>query len=120
MEKILRRHHVSFKNAFSGVWFAFTTQPNFLIHLSLSILVILMGFYYRITRTEWLILVFTIIWGLATEMLNTAVEAVTDLVTKEWRMEAKIAKDVSAGMMLIVATGSIVVACVIFLPRIFS
>ena len=119
MVEAIKKHHISFKNAFAGVKWALTTQPNFIIHITLAILVTLLGFYYQISKIEWLILVFTIFWGLATEMLNTAVEAVTDLVTKEWRQEAKIAKDVSAGMMLTVGFGSIVVAAIIFLPRIF-
>lgn len=119
MGEVIRYHHTSIKNAIAGVKLALTTQPNFVIHITLSFFVILLGFYFAISKTEWLILVFTIFWGLATEMLNTAVEAVTDLVTKEWRQEAKIAKDVSAGMMLTVAFGSIVVAAIIFLPRIF-
>ncbi len=118
MGKVIRYHHISFKNAIAGVKLALTTQPNFLIHITLSLIVLFMGFYYQISKTEWLVLVFTIFWGLATEMLNTAVEAVTDLVTKEWRTEAKIAKDVSAGMMLTVAMGSLVVAAIIFLPKI--
>ena len=52
--------------------------------------------------------------------INTSIEAMTDLITREWRQEAKIAKDVSAGMMLLVATGAVLVASVIFIPRIFG
>ena len=64
------------------------------------------------------IIVFTILLGLTVEMMNTAIEAVTDLVTSEWKKDAKIAKDVSAGMMLLVATGAVVVAIFIFSPYI--
>ena len=60
----------------------------------------------------------TILLGLSAEMINTAIEAMTDLITLEQRKDAKIAKDVSAGMMLIVAMGAIVVGCVVFLPRV--
>jgi len=51
-------------------------------------------------------------------MINTAIESVTDLMTSKWRKEAKIAKDVSAGMMLLVAFGAIFVAICIFSPYI--
>ena len=44
----------------------------------------------------------------------------TDLITKEWRVEAKVAKDVSAGMMLTVAVGAVFVACFVYLPYIFA
>ena len=96
------------------------TQPNFRIHLVLSIFALLGGWYFRVTSTETLILVFMIILGLAAEMINTAIESMTDLITREWRAEAKIAKDVSAGMMLITAVGALIVAFVIFIPYIFG
>ena len=96
------------------------TQPNFRIHLVLSIFALLGGWYFRVTSTETLILVFMIILGLAAEMINTAIESMTDLITREWRAEAKIAKDVSAGMMLITAVGALIVAFVIFFPYIFG
>lgn len=116
MNKILSDHHISFKNAFAGVRWALTTQPNFRVHLLLSALALILGWYLHITRGELLIIIFTIILGLAAEMINTSFEAMTDLITKEWRQEAKIAKDVAAGMMLVVASGAVAVAIVIFLP----
>lgn len=63
-----------------------------------------------------IIIVFTIILGLTAEMINTSLESMTDLITKEWHQEAKIAKDVSAGMMLVVSFGAVIVALLIFLP----
>ena len=51
-------------------------------------------------------------------MINTAIEAMTDLITLEQRKDAKIAKDVSAGMMLIVAMGAMVVGSVVFIPKV--
>jgi diacylglycerol kinase (ATP) len=51
-------------------------------------------------------------------MINTALESMTDLITKEWRQEAKIAKDVSAGMMLTIAIGAVSIALYIFMPYI--
>lgn len=66
------------------------------------------------------ILVLTIVFGLGIEMVNTSIEAMTDLITREWHKEAKIAKDVSAGMMLLAATGAVCVALLIFLPRFWN
>lgn len=117
MREALKRHHISFQNAYSGMIWAFRTQPNFRIHFFLAVLAIVLGLYVRITRTEMLVIIFTVILGLAGEMINTSIEAVTDLVTTEWRKEAKIAKDVSAGMMLLIAIGAVVVALMIFGPR---
>jgi diacylglycerol kinase (ATP) len=119
MLKALRRHHISFQHAFDGIVWAFQTQPNFRIHLVCSILALSFGLYVHITSVEMAIIIFTILLGLAGEMINTALESVTDLVTTEWRQQAKIAKDVSAGMMLLIAVGAILVAIFIFSPYIF-
>lgn len=120
MREALHKHHISLKTALDGLLWAIRTQPNFRIHLALSIFALLGGWYFRVTSTEMLILVFMIILGLAAEMINTAIESMTDLITREWRAEAKIAKDVSAGMMLITAAGALIVAFVIFIPYIFG
>jgi diacylglycerol kinase (ATP) len=120
MGNILHRHRISFINAFAGVKWAFQTQPNFRIHLGLAILAVIGGIYLRISELEMLVIVFTIILGFTGEMINTSIESMTDLITTEWRKEAKIAKDVSAGMMLIIAFGAVIIAGIIFLPRIFS
>lgn len=120
MKEILRKHHISLKHAIAGLQWAISTQPNFRVHLLLSFVAIGLGFYFQITKFEWLAIVFTIVLGLTVEMANTALESMTDLITKEWRTEAKIAKDVAAGMMLTVAIGAIIVACIVYLPYIFS
>ncbi len=120
MREAIRKHHVSLKTAIAGLWWAIGTQPNFRVHLVLSVFALIGGWYFRVTATEMLILVFTIVLGLASEMINTAIESMTDLITKEWRTEAKIAKDVSAGMMLVTAAGALIVAAVIFIPRILG
>jgi diacylglycerol kinase (ATP) len=115
--KRLRQHHISFKNAINGIIWAFTTQPNFKIHIILSIVAIILGVLLKVSYTELTVLVLTIVFGLGVEMANTSIEAMTDLITTEYRKEAKIAKDVSAGMMFLVAIGAIIVASLIFLPR---
>jgi diacylglycerol kinase (ATP) len=116
MMKALQRHHISFKNAFAGIFWAFRTQPNFRVHITLAVLAVSLGIYLQITSVEMAIIMFTIILGLSGEMINTALESMTDLITKEWRQDAKIAKDVSAGMMLLIAIGAVCVAGYIYIP----
>ncbi|MBI4066709.1 diacylglycerol kinase family protein [Candidatus Gottesmanbacteria bacterium] len=117
MREAFRKHHISFKTAIAGLRWAVQTQPNFRVHLVLSGLALLGGWFFDVSTTEMLILVFTIVLGLSAEMINTAIESMTDLITRESRVEAKVAKDVSAGMMLITAVGALIVAAVIFLPH---
>lgn len=120
MREILRKHHISFKNALAGMGWAFRTQPNFRVHFAFSVFALLLAWYFHISRAETALIVFAIVLGLGAEMINTSLESMTDLITKEWRSEAKIAKDVAAGMMLLVATGAVIVALVIFAPYISS
>lgn len=115
---IIRQHHISFKNAMAGIIWAFSTQPNFRVHFGLSLLALTLGFLLQITYIEMTIVVLTIVFGLGVEMVNTSIESMTDLITTQYRKEAKIAKDVAAGMMLITAIGAVLVASLIFLPKI--
>lgn len=118
MREALVKHTISFKHAVSGLQWAIATQPNFRVHLVLSLLAIVLGLFFRIDRLEWSVIIFTIVLGLTTELANTAIESMTDLITKEWRQEAKVAKDVAAGMMLTAAVGAVGVAVFIFWPYI--
>ncbi len=118
MKKLIRQHTISFKHAFDGLFWAFTTQPNFRVHVALSLFAIALGYVFQITPVEWTIIVFTIVLGITGELVNTSLEAITDLVTQEWKKEAKIAKDVAAGMMLFIAFGATLVAMIIFGPRV--
>lgn len=120
MRELIHRHTISFRHAFDGLCWSIRTQPNFRIHFFLSGIAICGGILFRVSRSEMAIILFTILLGLTAEMINTSIEAVTDLVTTEWHEEAKIAKDVGAGMMLLTAIGALGIAGIIFLPRIFG
>ncbi len=120
MRELIRRHTISFKHAFEGLIWAVRTQPNFRIHIILSVLALTLGSLLSISNTEMVIIVFTIVLGLSSEMINTSIEAMTDLITTEHRENAKIAKDVAAGMMLTTAFGAVAVAVFIFVPHLLA
>lgn len=120
MRKILREHHISFQHAFEGLLWAVRTQPNFRVHVLASLLALFFCWYLGVTAVEAALIVFAIVLGLVVEMVNTALESMTDLITTEWRAQAKTAKDVAAGMMLLAAAGTVVVAALIFWPHIAS
>lgn len=118
LEKERHRHHISVRFALEGIKIAFLTQPNFTYHTFFSALALLFGLFLKINQLEWAIIIFTIVVGFTIEMGNTAIEAVVDLVTETWHEDAKRAKDVAAGMMLIYAYGAVVIAAVVFVPHI--
>src|SRR5258706_13127637 len=116
----IRIHHVSFKHAFDSLKYTVSSQPNFRFHLLATVMVILLGTYFSISTIEWLVLIFTINVVLVSEMVNTSIESIVDLITLERREDAKIAKDVSAGLVLVSATLAVVIGLFVFLPKIIS
>lgn len=116
----IRRHTISFKHAIDGIGWVMRTQPNYRVHLVLSTLSVVGGFIYRIHHFEWLIIVLLITGGLAIETINSALEQTLDCVSTTNREDIKIAKDAAAAAMLLFAVGAFVLACMIFVPHIFS
>lgn len=90
------------------------------IHFISSIIVVLISFYFSITKIEWVFILFAIGGMFALELLNTAIERVVDLVTAEYHPLAKQAKDLAAGAVLIYAVLSVVIGIVIFLPYVLN
>lgn len=106
----------SFRHAVSGINWAVSNHRNFKVHIGISVLVLLLAFILRVSRIEFSLLIFAIVFGLIVEMINTAIEELTDLITVKWAKQAKIAKDVAAGMMLLTAVGTALVGLIVFLP----
>jgi diacylglycerol kinase len=114
----MRPHHISLRHAWDGINIALRTQPNFQVHLILSLIALLLGKLLNISATEWAVIIFVIATGLAIELINTAIEFTVDLLTQEYQILAKYAKDTSAGAMLVYAFFSVIIAAIIFLPKI--
>jgi len=117
---MFRKHTISFKNAFNGLVWSIKTQPNYRIHLFLSLISVAAGFYLKISYFEFLLIVFLITVGLVIETINTALEEATDAIDTKIREDIKITKDVSAAAMLIYAIGSALIAAMIFVPKIMK
>ena len=110
----------SFKHAYDGVMYAVVRERNMHIHLIISALVLFFGAFFSISYTEWLVCLVLIALVLSLEILNTAIEAVVDLVTTKENEFAKLAKDASAGAVLVSAIISAFIGLVIFMPKIFE
>ena len=115
---MLKQHTISIGHAVDGLKWALKTQPNYKIHIFLSLLAILGGLVLRITHVEFLLIIFLITVGLVIETINTGLEQTTDAIDRKIREDIKIAKDVAAAAMLIYAVGSFIIACFIFIPKI--
>lgn len=109
----------SFKFAIQGIGYAINTQRNMKIHFTLALVVILLGFWYHITPSEWSVLLLTISMVVTTEMVNTAIEKTIDLVTEEYKVLAKISKDVAAGAVFVSSVVAVIIGVIIFYGKIF-
>ncbi len=116
----MKRFLLSFKYALAGIIRTIIEERNIKIHLLAVIVVIVMGIIYKISNIEWIICI--ILFGLviSSELLNTAIENTVDLVTKEKNILAKKAKDAAAGAVLVNAIISVIVAIIIWLPKIIK
>lgn len=108
----------SFKYAFEGIKSSLRTERNMKIHFSMMILVIVAGILLGISTYEWMICIILFGMVIGGELVNTAIEEVTDLVTTEINPKAKLAKDIAAGAVLIMAITSAIIGFIIFIPKI--
>ena len=93
---------ISFKFAFSGIFYVLKTSRNFKIQLIFAVTSLLIGFLLQISQSNYVILIATIMSVLILEILNTSIESIVDLlVKKEFSSLAKISKDTSAGAVLL-------------------
>lgn len=120
MKKVLsiKRLRKSFGYAFKGIDDVIEHEPNMKIHVVVAILVVIMAFILKVSIIEWIILVLLIGGVLAAETINTTIENLVDMYTKEYDEKVKIVKDTAAGTVLILAITSAIIGLIIFVPKI--
>lgn len=110
----------SFRYAFEGWWYVIRTQHNAWIHAIFSIAVVIVSLWVGLSRQEWAIIILTFMAVWMGEFMNTAVEAVVDMVMPEHHPLAKIAKDVAAAAVLVGAMGAVVIGFLIIGPPLWG
>ncbi|HSH24544.1 MAG TPA: diacylglycerol kinase family protein [Massilibacterium sp.] len=119
-QKEKRRLFRSFSYAFLGIKHTIQIEKNMRIHLLASFIVLILMIFLPLKKVEIAILCMVIGMVFALEMVNTAIENVVDLVTKEYRPLAKIAKDVAAGAVLIFVLFAVIIGVLILGPPVVS
>jgi diacylglycerol kinase len=111
----------SFKVAFRGIWTALRESGHLKFHFFAAAVVISAGFYLQISSFEWLILVLTSAAVISAEIINTCAENIEDILRDQVHVPYEYtgkAKDMAAGAVLVFAIASVLIAVVIFLPKI--
>ena len=110
----------SFSAAMRGAAYTIRTQRNTHIELAAAVVVVAAGLWLRIEALAWAVLALTVATILALEAVNSAVEAVVDLVSPDYHELARTAKDCAAGAMIFAVLGSLGVAAAIFGQQLFN
>ena len=116
-EGLWRRRVASFGHAGRGVWSALRSEVHLRFHAVATVVVIGLGFHYGISRLEWALVALATASVWAAELMNTAIEALTDLASPAWHPLAGKAKDVAAGAVLLAVLGAVVVGVLVFGPH---
>ena len=114
------KHKNPFYYAIKGWGHALKTELNLKFDVLVAILTIVLGIVFKISINEWIICITLIGLVLSAELMNTAIETVVDMFTREKNELAGKAKDISAGAVLILAIASAIVGGIIFIPKILS
>jgi diacylglycerol kinase (ATP) len=107
----------SFNYAFQGMVAAVRHQRNMRIHMLLGFLVLILSMFLDLTRLQLAIVFVSVAFVFITEMINSAIEAVVDMITDEFDPRAKHAKDLAAGAVLVAAVNALIVAYLVFADR---
>lgn len=110
----------SFRCAWAGILACVRRERNMKIHLGAALAVTAAGWFFHISKTEWLVCLVLFALVMGAEVMNTAVEAVVDLVSPSPHPLAKLAKDAATGAVLVCAIFAAVAGCVIFGPRVWT
>ena len=112
------RYWKSFKHALSGIGYCLKYEHNMIIILVCTIIVTILGFYFKISSGEWLFIILVCGAIAACEVINSSVEAIVDLITVKYNELAKIAKDTASAATLILCIVALIGGIVIFIPKI--
>jgi diacylglycerol kinase (ATP) len=107
----------SFNYAFEGVIWTLRSQRNMRIHFAVATVVLVLAFAYDVTKLELIALLLAISFVLVAEMVNTAIESVTDIATTSYNPLAKLAKDIAAGAVLVASVTAGVIGYLVLADR---
>lgn len=116
----IKRFINSFHYSWDGITYAFKYEQSMFIHVLVTLLVVICGIVLKLDFQEWLLCIVLIGLVIATELINTAIEAVVDLACPEIHPLAKTAKDTAAAAVLVFAITALLCGLFLFVPKIIA
>lgn len=115
-----KRFKDSFKYSWAGIKYAYTNEQSMVIHIGITVVAIILGFFLKNSIIEWMFCLVMIGFVMAAELLNTAIEAVVDMAMPDIHPLAKIAKDTASAAVGILALVAAIIGGIIFLPKLIA
>ena len=109
-----------FKYSIDGLIYFYKTEFSAIIFTICSLILIGLGIYFRISSVEWMLTILSLFSVLSIEILNTAQEITVDMITKEYNVLAKYAKDLGSAATFISSIIAFIIFCIIFIPKIIA
>ena len=110
----------SFGYALHGIRLMVSNEQNAKIHLFAMVIVVVAGYYFHLSTTEWIVIVIVSGGVFAAEAFNTSIEALSDTIAHEYNKNIKQVKDFAAGAVLVASITAIIVGLIVFLPKILA
>lgn len=115
----LRRFLNSFIYSFQGLKYTYRYEQSMAVHILITLVVVVLGIVLKISTVEWFVCLILIALVIASELINTAIEAVVDLASPKIDPLAKIAKDTASAAVFILSLASFICGLIIFIPKLF-
>ena len=116
----IRKLLKSFYHALQGWGHLFREQPNAWVHLTISVCVVLAGFFFQLTNAEWLWIIIAIGSVFSAELMNSAIEETVNFISPGFDKKAGKIKDLAAGAVFVTAIAAAIIGVIIFVPKFIS
>ena len=115
----LKNRIKSISYAFKGALYLLKTESSIQIQFVIALLVVVAGFYFELSSTEWILQIICIGLVMSIEGINTAIEYIADFIHPEHHHKIGRIKDIAAGAVFIAAIAAVIVALIIYYPKLF-
>lgn len=108
----------AFVYAFKGLVILIRTEDSIKVHFFVTVIAIIMGFFFNINPTEWILQLLAIGLVIVTESLNTAIEKIADYINPNFHLKIGEIKDIAAGAVIFAALIAVIIGVIIYIPKI--
>ena len=107
----------AFKFATKGAFLLLRHEASIQVQTAIAVIMTFAGFYFEISKTEWMIQILAIGMVISVEGLNTVAEEIADFIHPDFHKRIGFIKDVAAGAVFFAAVSAVIIGCIIYIPK---